>query len=222
MKRLLYCAVALLVAAGCTARPVGGLEGWKVYGPAGPMGPIGLAGPAGPQGPQGPVGPVGALGPQGLQGVAGLPGPAGPAGVQGAQGPVGPRGVDLAWEPFRDVQFDFDKADIRSSEASKLAQLAAYLKQNPAFHVELEGFADPRGSQTHNMKLSTNRVNAVRDQLVAAGVPKEQILIGAYGELNLKCEMASEECWQQNRRVEVIVLPTGGHEAVSLRTGNGK
>ena len=44
MKRLVYFAVAALVAAGCTARPVGGADGWKVYGPAGSAGPAGAAG----------------------------------------------------------------------------------------------------------------------------------------------------------------------------------
>ena len=39
MKRLVYFAVAALVAAGCTARPVGGADGWKVYGPMGSQGP---------------------------------------------------------------------------------------------------------------------------------------------------------------------------------------
>ena len=29
MKRLVYFAVAALVAAGCTARPVGGADGWR-------------------------------------------------------------------------------------------------------------------------------------------------------------------------------------------------
>lgn len=204
MKRALYFAIALLVVAGCTARPVGGPEGWKVYGPAGPQGPPGMAGPAGPPGPQG---------------LAGLPGPSGP---QGAQGPVGTRGADLVWRQFGDVQFDLNKADLRPSEASKVSELAAYLKQNPTFRVELEGFADPRGSQTYNMKLSTRRVSAVRDALIAAGIPDERILIGAYGELNLKCAQAAEECFQQDRRVEVIVLPMSDRKATSLRTGNGK
>lgn len=219
MNRLAYFVIALLVVAGCTARPVGGPEGWKVYGPAGGEGPAGVAGPAGPPGPQGPVG---AIGPAGPQGVAGLPGPAGPPGVQGVQGPAGPRGADMAWQPFRDVQFDYNKAELRPWEADKVAGLATFLKQNPAFHVELEGFADPRGSQAYNIKLSTQRVDAVRDALIAAGVAKEQILVGAYGELNSKCGEATEACWQQNRRVEVIVLPTAEPKATSFRTGNGK
>jgi len=207
MKRLLYVTIALLVAAGCTARPVGGPEGWKVYGPAGPEGPPGIAGPAGPPGPQG---------------VAGLTGPPGPQGPQGVQGPAGVRGADLVWRQFGDVRFDVDKADLRPTDADKVLQLAAYMKENPAFRVELEGFADPRGSETHNMKLSTRRVNAVRDALIAAGVQKERILTGAYGELNPKCTQNAEECWQQDRRVEMIVLPTTDLKATTLRSRNGK
>jgi peptidoglycan-associated lipoprotein len=202
MKRVLYCAIALLVAAGCTARPVGGPEGWKVYGPAGPQGPPGLAGPAGPQGPQG---------------VAGLPGPAGPA---GAQGTAGTSGTSLTWHAFSDILFELGQARLGPSEVNKVAELATYLVQNPTFVVELEGYADPRGSQAYNMKLSTRRVDAVRDALMAAGIAKDRILVGAYGELNLKCAQAEEECLRQDRRVEVIVLPRGERKAASLRTGS--
>lgn len=207
MKRLLYLTIALLVAAGCTARPVGGPEGWKVFGPPGPQGPAGLAGPAGPQGPQG---------------IAGLMGPPGPQGPDGAQGPVGARGADLVWRQIGDVRFDFDKADLQPFEVKKVSEAAAYLKDNPTFLVELEGFADPRGSDAYNMKLSDRRVNAVRDALIAAGVRKERILIGAYGELNPKCAQDLEGCWQQDRRVEMIILPTTDLKTSSLRIRNGK
>jgi outer membrane protein OmpA-like peptidoglycan-associated protein len=56
-------------------------------------------------------------------------------------------GADLQWARFSDIQFDLDRADLRSAEAGKVEQLATYLKQNPSFRVEIEGFADPRGSQ---------------------------------------------------------------------------
>lgn len=206
MKGFLHLTIALLVAAGCTARPVGGPDGWKVYGPPGPAGPPGLAGPAGPPGPQG---------------VAGLPGPAGSEGPQGAQGPAGARGADLVWRQFGDVRFDVGRADLGPSEAMKVSQLADYLGQNPTFCVELEGFADPRGSEAYNMKLSARRVGAVRDALIAAGVQKDRILVGAYGELNPKCAQEVEECWRQVRRVEMTVLPTTDLRASSLRAGTG-
>ena len=209
MKRLVYFAVAALLAAGCTARPVGGADGWKVYGPMGSEGPAGANGVAGLQGPQGPMGPAG---PPGQQGVAGLQGPVGPAGASGA---------DLQWARFSDIQFDLNRAELRSAEAGKVEQLAAYLKQNPTFRVEIEGFADPRGSQAYNLKLSTQRVNAVRDVLIAQGVSQDRILIGAYGKLNRKAEGTGEVAWQQDRRVEVIVLPMGAPTTTSFTT-NGK
>jgi outer membrane protein OmpA-like peptidoglycan-associated protein len=79
-------------------------------------------------------------------------GPAGPLGSEGAQGPVGARGADLVWRQFGDVRFDFNKADLQASEADRVAQVAAYLKEHPTFRVEIEGFADPRGSDVYNLK----------------------------------------------------------------------
>lgn len=126
------------------------------------------------------------------------------------------RCADLKWERFTDIQFDLNRADLRSAEAGKIERLATYLKQNPSFQVELEGFADPRGSQTHNMKLSTQRVNAVRQALIAQGVSQDRILVGAYGELNRKSAVTGEAAWQQDRRVEVIVLPMGAPATTSF------
>lgn len=149
-------------------------------------------------------------------GPAGSPGPQGVAGLQGPVGPAGVNGVDLQWARFSDIQFDLNRADLRSAEAGKVEQLATYLKQNPSFRVEIEGFADPRGSQAYNIKLSTQRVNAVRDALIAQGVSQDRILIGAYGKLNRKTEGTDEMAWQQDRRVEVIVLPMGAPATTSF------
>lgn len=227
MKSVVYLSMALLLVAGCSARPVGGVDGWQVYGPpgaegpqgpAGPMGPQGVAGPVGPMGPQGLAGAVGPMGPQGLAGPIGPMGPQGPAGVQGA---MGPKGADVTWTSFTDIRFDFDKAEIRPSEVANIEALAAYLKAHPAFTVELEAFADPRGTEAYNLKLSQRRVDAIRGALIAAGVPKANIATGSYGELNLKCTDKDEACWQQDRRVEVIVLPKSdkGDFSASPRTG---
>jgi outer membrane protein OmpA-like peptidoglycan-associated protein len=88
--------------------------------------------------------------------------------------------------------------------------------------VEIEGFADPRGSEAYNRKLSTQRVNAVRDALIAQGVPPDRILVGAYGELNRKSTGVGELAWQQDRRVEVIVLPMGAPTTMSFGASGRK
>ena len=210
MKRILSLSFVLLFLVGCTARPVGGPDGWKVYGPPGPEG---LQGPPGPPGPQG---------------VAGLAGPAGPQGAAGAQGTAGTQGLagakgaDFAWEAFADVLFDFAKADIRPAETAKLTALAEYLKAHPTYMVELEAFADPRGSQDYNLKLTRQRVAAVRTALMEAGVPAATIVTGSYGKLNAKCTDTTESCWQRDRRVEILVIPKSDTGAASPRLDAGK
>jgi outer membrane protein OmpA-like peptidoglycan-associated protein len=214
MRRGLFFAVLALFAVGCSARPIGGETGWKIYGPTGAQGLAGPAGPAGPQGPQGIAGPSGAGSAQGMAGPAGPAGPQGPQGPQGsggAQGVAGAIGAQGAaapvasWTKFNDILFDFDKSDIRTNETTKVADIAAYVQKNPTAMVGLDGYADPRGTDTYNQALSERRVNTIRDALTSAGVGRDKIQTGAFGEMRLKCQEATETCWQSDRRVEVLI-----------------
>src|SRR5262245_59560012 len=202
MRRVALLALLVFASAACTARPTGTPGGWKVYGPPGPPGPPGTAGPAGPPGPPGPAGPAGPAGPGGAPGVAGAPGAAGPPGAAGAPGE---RGAAAKWTSFRDILFDFDKSDVRASEQSKVVDIATFLKQNPNAEVSLEGHADPRGTDSYNLRLSERRVKAVRDSLQTAGINSQRIRIGAVGEKYPACTEATEDCYQRDRRVAVFV-----------------
>src|SRR5215831_12239029 len=103
---LVWC-VALI--AGCTPQ-------WKHPWQTDPFLTVG--------GPPGPPGPPGGPGPQGSPGAAAR-GPAGPA------GPAGPPGRSARLERFRSILFDFDKSDIRSSEAPKVDAIVTWAKDNP-------------------------------------------------------------------------------------------
>lgn len=194
MKRLMLYSVIALFAVGCSVRPIGGETGWKFYGPAGQAGQAGPMGPVGPMGPAGSMGAMGPIGPSGAQGSAGV------AGMVGAPGAAAP-----GWAKFNNILFDFDKSEIRGDETSKVAAVAAYLNQNPSAKVGLDGYADPRGTDAYNQALSERRVNAIHEALVKAGVPTHKIQTGAFGEKRLKCGEKTEECWQRDRRVEVLV-----------------
>jgi len=191
MRRAFLLSILALFAVACTARP-NGPDGWNIVGPAGPAG---VAGPAGPAGPQGPTGPYGAAGVQG------------PAGAMGAQGQAGQAGAVTVtqWTKFKDILFDFDKSELRTNETGKVSEIAAYLQQNPTVVVGIDGYTDPRGSDKYNQALSERRVNTIRDALMGAGVPAAKITTGAFGEMRLKCTDSTQECWQSDRRVEVLI-----------------
>jgi outer membrane protein OmpA-like peptidoglycan-associated protein len=144
-------------------------------------------------------------------GMAGERGPAGPAGPQGAQGPAGPIGPQAQasaakqWSSFKDFLFDTDKSDIRPNETSKVSEISVYMKQNPSVQVGIDGYADPRGTDPYNQRLSERRVNAIRDALVKAGVSGDKIKTGAFGEQRLVCNESTAACWQSDRRVEVLI-----------------
>jgi outer membrane protein OmpA-like peptidoglycan-associated protein len=48
-------------------------------------------------------------------------------------------------------------------------------------------------------------VDTVKAALVNAGIASTKIQTGAFGKTQLKCSEATEECWQRDRRVEVLV-----------------
>jgi outer membrane protein OmpA-like peptidoglycan-associated protein len=192
MKSALLLGLTVILVAGCSARPT---SDWNIVGVPGPPGP---RGPAGPPGPPGPEGPAGTAGP------AGQAGPAGPAGPAGVAGPAGPAGNDATWFSVKDVLFDYDKADIRQDETTKITQLAEYMKQNNSLVLRLDGHTDPRGGDPYNLKLSQRRVEAVKKALIDAGVPPERIRVAAFGERQLKCNDQNENCFQADRRVEVF------------------
>jgi len=98
------------------------------------------------------------------------------------------------WTSYREFWFPTDSAVIQDSEKSKLTEIAAYMNRNPSLNIGIDGSLVSGGSDVHNRTLADNRVRAIRDGLVAAGVPSHKISVGAYGDSTLR----------RDRRVEVL------------------
>ena len=104
----------------------------------------------------------------------------------------------------RIVYFDLDKTDIHSEYQAAIACHAAYLRQFPGARVTLECNADERGTREYNLGLGERRGNSVSSALSAAGASTSQLNVVSYGEERPVCREHSEECWQKNRRVEIV------------------
>ena len=100
------------------------------------------------------------------------------------------------------VYFDYDRADVRADQVSRLQASARFLQQNAGIQFTIGGHADERGSQEYNIGLGDRRANAVRQFLVAQGIAASRINTVSYGEERSVCTQSNENCWSQNRRAE--------------------
>jgi peptidoglycan-associated lipoprotein len=100
---------------------------------------------------------------------------------------------------------------------SKIALIADWAKRHPSAEIALEGYLDQREARSayswngsaytaRSEALSELRARLVRDALIAAGLAQSRITLGSGGGRGqFLCSEGSESCWQQNRRVEIVV-----------------
>jgi peptidoglycan-associated lipoprotein len=105
---------------------------------------------------------------------------------------------------LKDVFFDFDRYDIRPSDAKVLDTNATWLKTNNNL-VLIEGHCDERGTNEYNLALGERRAKATMNYLVGQGVQANRITIISYGKERPTCTEHSEGCWAKNRRAHFLV-----------------
>ena len=166
---------------------------------------VGPRGPTGPQGPTGMTGMTGEQGPAGMTGSTGQRGMTGSTGQAGYSAPQAQPATLAGWVSLRDIFFEYDKADVRASEMSKISDIAAYANQNPTVRIGVDGSTDLlRGTNRYNTALSERRITNVRDALLRAGVSADRIETGGFAAERARCNDSTERCSQRDGRVEVL------------------
>ena len=97
---------------------------------------------------------------------------------------------------------------MKKESYGELESIVNLLEMNPTYKLSLEGHTDAVGTESYNIGLSKNRVNAVRDFLVMNGIATERIIIQHHGEAKPVANNANADGRKSNRRVDVeIILP---------------
>ena len=104
----------------------------------------------------------------------------------------------------RVIYFDFDKSEVKSEYRPIVAAHATYAAAHNSARVTLEGHADERGTREYNLGLGERRGNAISGLLSAGGAMGSQLDTVSYGEERPVCRVSDENCWAQNRRVEIV------------------
>ncbi|HZS82314.1 MAG TPA: peptidoglycan-associated lipoprotein Pal [Stellaceae bacterium] len=98
------------------------------------------------------------------------------------------------------VFFAFDKSDITPESRQILQKQADWLKKYPNVTVTIEGHCDERGTREYNLALGERRATAVKNVLVALGIPANRISTISYGKERPAVVGSNEAAWAQNRR----------------------
>ena len=117
-----------------------------------------------------------------------------------------------------DVLFRTGSAEIDEETARDIAVIAGVLTKSPALTVRLDGYADPRGSNELNLKLSQARADAVRDLLLAAGVPEQSLEVNAYGKSQSTAEDVDGYAFERRVRLTLQAAPPAPLAEVSDAT----
>lgn len=104
-----------------------------------------------------------------------------------------------------DILFDTGKADLKPTAKINLQQMADIMKKYPENVLAINGYTDNTGSAAINDALSERRAKAVKDQLVASGMPEAVMTAYGRGPSNPIGSNSDANGRQQNRRVEIEV-----------------
>jgi outer membrane protein OmpA-like peptidoglycan-associated protein len=106
------------------------------------------------------------------------------------------------------ILFPVDSANVNSSILPDLYTVADSLNRYPGSRVEVIGHTDNTGSAAYNQDLSQRRAAAVAAVLRQAGVSGARLVPYGVGENQPVASNLTPAGRQQNRRVEILIIPT--------------
>ncbi len=104
-----------------------------------------------------------------------------------------PRGVNFAW----------NSTDLEPRSQRVLNTLAIQLKHHPHLSFEVAGHTDNTGDASSNLRISAQRAGAVREYLVARGIPDTRLSVRGYGNEKPIADNATAAGRALNRRVSL-------------------
>jgi len=103
---------------------------------------------------------------------------------------------------LKDINFEFDKSDIREVDKAKLQAIADFLKANPDAKIQIAGNCDERGTVEYNLALGERRAHAALSYLTGLGVAEARLSSISYGKEKPKVQGHDDESWLINRNCQ--------------------
>lgn len=111
--------------------------------------------------------------------------------------------VEMPSFSYKNIQFEFNSAVLKTSSYATLDQIASEMKKFPSVKFNLDGHSSKEGSEARNMTLSIDRANSVKSYLINAGVNGGNLTTAGFGETKPLTNNDTEAARALNRRVEI-------------------
>jgi outer membrane protein OmpA-like peptidoglycan-associated protein len=104
------------------------------------------------------------------------------------------------------LNFSQGKAIIEPQSYEELNEVVQMMDDNKKIIIQLEGHTDSQGDPKANLRLSEDRVEAVKKYLVKKGISKSRVKTKAFGGTRPLTHENTPEARDANRRVEMRIL----------------
>ncbi len=105
------------------------------------------------------------------------------------------------------ITFATNSADLNSRFFPVLDKVGATLKEYDQTVIEVAGHTDSTGSSSYNQALSERRAQSVAAYLESRGVAQKRMMTVGAGETHPIASNDTPDGRQQNRRVEITIVP---------------
>ena len=104
---------------------------------------------------------------------------------------------------FKSIYFEFGDYGISSEMENRISSNANI---GNGAKIKIEGNCDEFGTDEYNCAPSPNSPKDVKDSMMMLGVRRSNMIIVSFGESNPVCSSITEECYAQNRRVDLRLV----------------
>ena len=101
------------------------------------------------------------------------------------------------------VYYKTNNSEIRPDILPQIKQLAELIRPFPEIKIQIAGYADHRGSEDFNLRLSKKRIDNVRATFVNAGISTQRLQLQAHGERAATATQGDKEAYIFDRKVTI-------------------
>jgi len=105
---------------------------------------------------------------------------------------------------LNDIIFAPGSSALPDQASYVVTDVVQYMLKNRRQTASINGHTDANGFEKHNMELSVQRAFAVRNAIIAAGIPAHRLEPVGYGETRPVASNESVAGRKANRRVEIV------------------